>query len=356
VFQGYATFSPELMDLNARFLESERAPEFILFYLQSIDVRFPTMDDAAALQVIARDYEPVLMEKDHLLLRREPHASSSMPAESVLKKEVAFGETIDLRGLTGRCHLLRLDIQYSLAGRLRTVLDAAPPVSAEVEIDSGGTLTGRIVPGMMRSGIIIDPLIVAQADWAWWTTGKSLPRPVALRVLSPESPWMYESRIGVEILRADGIAPPPRPGLETVLLYSLFPTPPAEVISSRPPRRGLVMDREILLLPAPSRMRFDVAPGAHRLTGQFGIVAAALRGSESDGDGFSAILTQPGREDVVLLQRRLDPLHVETDRTMQPMDIRFQVDAPAALWLRADPGARSIADRDGSCWAAISIE
>ncbi len=356
VFQGYACFTADLADRNARFLESGSAPEFVLFHLQTIDSRFPTMDDAAALEVLARDYLPVLRERDLLLLRKSPRSGQREPAELVSWKEAAFGERVDLGELRGACHLLGLDVRATLLGRLWTTLAWAPALKMELELDDGTRFESRIVPGMMRAGVIVDPVIRTHKDWLAWETAQPLRRPVALRVLPPELPWMYERSFGVRIERADSIAPPPRPDLERTLTYSLFPTPPADVVSARPPGRGLLSGEEALLLSASAQLAFDVAPGAHRLTGRFGLSDTQPPGKAADGALFRAVLSRPGQDDVVLFERRLDPIERAEDRRLQSVDLRFEATGPSRLVLRSEAGPKAREGRDKSCWSAIRIE
>jgi hypothetical protein len=343
------------MELNSRFLESDRASEFVLFHLETIDSRLPTMDDALALQVLLRDYRPVLTEKEYLLLHREPGRKQPQPAP-VIEREIAFGEKVDLSGAEGRCHLLRLDVRYSLAGRIRRLVDCAPPLFVEVEIDSGETRKLRIVPGMMRAGVILDPLLSTQYDWIAWHAGEKVARPVALRVLEPESPWMYRDRIGFELLSADGLEPQVRPDLLESFLYSPFETKPVEVHSGGTRTIQQVGEVPVLLVHAPSEMRFDVGAGVHTLTGRFGFLPDATAGPGTDGARFSAVLRDASGDERVVFERFLDPQRVPEDRGLQKTQAQFELDAPASLFLRVDPGPKGDVCRDWTCWTEIRVD
>jgi hypothetical protein len=225
VFQSYATLTPELMELNAGFGRGDQASEFILFAMQTIDGRLPTSEDARLLQVIARDYEPVLVERGCLLLRRVPRPGPPPPARVVLDQEIAFGETLDLSGLEGPCHLLRLDIRYSAWGRIKTVLDQAPAFYVEIEADTPETFRRRVVPDMMRAEVILNPLIRDEGEWTNWYVGRKMRRPLALRIPLPRRPSLYEDSVHVTVFRADEVAPLPNPDLDARLETSLLETP-----------------------------------------------------------------------------------------------------------------------------------
>jgi len=353
VFQSYACLTPGLQELNARFLEGERAPRFLLFSLDAIDWRLPAMDEAQGLQVIARDYEPVLQEKGFLLLRRSPRSGPRDAPGIPSAFEIGFGEWVEVRTKSTECRLLALDIRPTLAGRLRTILDSAPPLWLDLELEGGESLTARIVPAMMREGIIFDPLFRTQADWIAWCAGKSPRRPVRMRARAPDPPWMYERRIGVKILPAGDVAPDPRPGLERTLLYSIFPTSPAAVSSSRPPSRELLRGEEVLALSPASTLTFDIAPGRRKLSGRFGTKPVGRPGAV-----LRAVLVRAGAEERVLLELRQGESPQEP--RLVPFSADFDAEAGARLELRAVPGPQSGPqagpERDAACFSMVRIE
>src|SRR5262249_26589607 len=71
MFQGYGAYTSSLLALNAHYFARETAPEFILFKLQTIDGRYPLLDDAQALLQVIHRYRPVLAERSFLLLQKQ---------------------------------------------------------------------------------------------------------------------------------------------------------------------------------------------------------------------------------------------------------------------------------------------
>src|SRR5205085_8673281 len=47
VIQGYAAYTPKLAAINAAFLRGERAPDNVLFDLQSTDAHYASQEDGA---------------------------------------------------------------------------------------------------------------------------------------------------------------------------------------------------------------------------------------------------------------------------------------------------------------------
>jgi hypothetical protein len=359
VFQGYATLSTRLAELNQSFFQGPGASEYVLFLLESLDHRLPSLDDALALRTIAREYEPVLTEKGYLLLRHAPHAAAPEPPRSDIHREIAFGERLDIRAAPRGCRLVQLDIPYTTWGRWRTFLEQAPAVFADIELDTGEIFRARIVPSMASAGAILDPVLRTYADWEDWCTGGAPPRPVALTILPPESPSMYVGRIGVTILRDDGIVPNPRTDLRADLETSLFATPPIEIRSGAPRRRGVVGDvamRPGLVLHAPSEMRIESPSGQHTLRIEFGFAADAAPEGPSDGAEFSVRLRRRDGSEVVLFRRFLVPNRPPIEWRPEEAEIRFHIGEPASLLLRTDPGPSGDARGDWTAWCSIALE
>jgi hypothetical protein len=358
VFQSYAAFTPKLAELNARFFEGTSAPEYVLFFLRPIDGRLATMADAAALQVVARDYEPILDEKGRLLLRRKADLARTLaegaPRERVLEASVALGERLDLARLPGACHVLALDVRPTVVGSLANLLDAAPELSLEIGLDDGRTRKVRIVPAMMRTGVIFDPAIGNQIDWIAWVEGRKLPRPTSLRVVAPRRAWSWKQRIGVAIDRADDLVPRSHPEIAAGLAYSIFPTAPKEVRSEVDPLRRIVQGREVVTLSADADLVFDVPSGTRRFRGSFGLVGAAIPPLPRGAVAFTVVLARPGEPETELARAIVDSRDTTAGPVLHAFDATAEVASPAKLVLRS----RRATDAPGdlSCWTAISVE
>src|SRR5262249_45675042 len=71
VFQSYSTYTPELLEANARALASAAGPDFLVVRLEPIDERFPMLEDTRAWQEVLYRYRPVTVEKGNLLMERD---------------------------------------------------------------------------------------------------------------------------------------------------------------------------------------------------------------------------------------------------------------------------------------------
>jgi hypothetical protein len=316
--------------------------------------------------VLARDYRPVLVEDGRLLLRHAPRADPPAAPEVLVERTIAFDELVDLERVPGRCQLLALDIRFTLPGRLRTTFLNAPRLLLEVTTDTGLQRRFRVVPAMMRTGVILNPLIVDVDDWVRFGSGGELPRVTSFRLVPTSSPWMFEPRIGLRILRADDMEPrwwstlpsmplavpgePRSPGVQ-----ALFPEPDPvwKIESGEPVRTVTTSTRNVTVVHAPARAWIPVSAGHHRLTGEFGLAPLA-RQPGCDAKISVGIVLADGRSRTTLFERDLDG-HRAEDLKDAPIDVGFDSPSPAWIWLSTrDRG------RDPDCawtwWGRLRVD
>jgi hypothetical protein len=170
VFQGYSAYTPYLLEANACFYRGDRAPEYVLFYLETIDGRLPASDDALAFMELLWRYRPVLVEQSFLLLRRGARAGPVV-GPVVHEQTFRFGEEVPLdRFGTGK-QILALDIRYSLWGKARKFLFRPALLYLRVRLDDGQTRTYRLLPALAREGFLLHPFLEDQQDIRDWYRG-----------------------------------------------------------------------------------------------------------------------------------------------------------------------------------------
>jgi hypothetical protein len=193
VFQSYLTYTRRLLKENADFFESPRAPRFLMIKLQTIDKRFPTMDDGLALTVILRRYRYLFTEDSYLLFERRRGETSRPRAyhPPAMEKTVQIGERVDIQDIPGIVQTLALDVDYTIPGRIRKMLFRAPSLWIKVETDTGESLKYRIIPSMTESQFIFNPFLKDRQTLNDWLSGATTPRIVAFRVVAEPGEEMY---------------------------------------------------------------------------------------------------------------------------------------------------------------------
>jgi len=357
VFQSYSAYTPKLQELNARALSSARAPEFVLMGGRSIDVRLPTLDDAALLQVLLRDYEAVLEEKEYLLLRRSPDAGAPAPERPVLfDGQVALGDPIDLRGLQGDCLLLEVEMPLTPKGRLLSFLYQAPRAAIEIVLVDGARYRFRLVPEMTAGGAILYPVLGKHEDWVRWYAGEALPRATWMRLVAEEGcESLYADTAHVRILRADDLAPPGDSQVRVRLLGGTFDPIPAAIESPGGVYRELADDQPVLVVHPPGEVRFELQPGSYAMTGSYGFVRRAYERGKTDGASFRIVLRPQSGGERTLFHEDLDPMHVEEHRGTHPFQLKVESGEPATLVLLTGPGPARDFTRDWCFWGRVQL-
>jgi hypothetical protein len=130
--------------------------------------------------------------------------------------------------------------------------------------------------------------------------------------------------------------------------YPMLITMPTEVDAPTPPVRRRIDGRMALVVPAGSRVVYDLAPGTSRLRGLYGIPPNAWETGPTVS--LKVTLESDGKEDV-LFERALAPSTRDEDRGSHALDIELPVDASGRLVLSsAASGANA-----WSFWSALAL-
>jgi len=182
VFQGFSAYTPALQKLNSDFYASTNAPELVLWRFETLDHRFPTLDEGIVLLTMLRDYLPVTRQDDFVLWKRKEKAGLPFQFSDLPQTTSPLGEWVSLPDVP---IWLKLDLQSDWLERMREFFYQATMPVIEIRLADGSTKSYQLTPGSARSGFIINPLFNTTADAALTALGKITPRRVtAMRVLA----------------------------------------------------------------------------------------------------------------------------------------------------------------------------
>jgi hypothetical protein len=158
VFQSYMAYTPRLARENAAFLAGDGAPRWLLFNPESIDNRFPAIDDAALWPQLLTLYQPAGQVDRFLLLERRttPRPWRLVPlggADAVTDSPIAVPPT------GGGPIWARIDVAETPAERLTTALFAAPYLYVDVVFVTNAVWRARLVPAIARDGFLLSPVV-----------------------------------------------------------------------------------------------------------------------------------------------------------------------------------------------------
>lgn len=154
VFQSYSAYTPELQSLNTAFFESDRAPEFVLWRIRTIDERYPTIDDGSVVLRIMDAYTPVVREQGFVLWRRRVPAPYSLAEPR--EQTAAFDQWIPV---PAEPTWATIELRPSAWGTLKNFLWSYPIIMCDMRLDNGWTVLNRLLPGNAQYGFVLSPLL-----------------------------------------------------------------------------------------------------------------------------------------------------------------------------------------------------
>lgn len=208
-FQSYQAVTPYLANINyEHLLKKETAPDNIFFRVETIDGRFPSLDDGISWKGFLSLYEPTgWTKKGGFLILKRNDAS----------RELALRDTRTVDGRLGReifnpyengYVFLKLNLRKSFLGRLISVVYKTDPVRIRIRLKNGQERMFRIIPLMSESGFLLSPLIEnAQAfcnlyETDYFDKSGSGSRVRSLTII-PDSPYQYSDSFSVTFEQLD---------------------------------------------------------------------------------------------------------------------------------------------------------
>ncbi len=160
VFQGYSAYTPSLIRRNEQHLRGSAAPDHIVFDLDPIDDRFPTLDDGLSWPAMLDNYRvaEVANGRVHLVRNPEPLRTQSRftPLETF---SAQLGQEVALPSSTGPI-FAQIDVDPTLYGRLIQTAYKLPQLTLILVTIDGRRVAYEVVANMMKTGFFISPLIV----------------------------------------------------------------------------------------------------------------------------------------------------------------------------------------------------
>ena len=170
VIQSYAAYTPALLEMNARHLQGPRSPDHILFRVEPIDGRLPSLDDGLSWPVLLTRYATKDAIGAFVHLARRESGSASPSFETVYQGVHHFNEDIGIP--PGADPVFgELDVAPNLWGRLMDGLFKRPQINIRLALVDGRTATYRFVSGMGRTPFLISPLVTDNRDFVLLSSG-----------------------------------------------------------------------------------------------------------------------------------------------------------------------------------------
>ena len=360
VIQSYATFTPALAQLNGEFLASDRAPDFFLTRVETIDSRLLSMDDAQVLQLLPYRYEYLLSEKGFLLWKRLPAAfDATRYAPKFIRTETAeVNREFKIKDLKEKSLWVKINLELSLLGKIRSFLYKPAQVMLNVA-DGGGSNRDYLMPlPMGRNGFILSPIINDTVDYMYYASAKPYrwADSLTLKIADADTKY-FAATASIELSELPPLASTgenyfPK-GMDK--MFSMFRTPPIAFESQTGFSAAKIDNRDVAIMHAPSLMTFVMPNGAKTISGSFGLMAATYtNGGKTNGARF-IVYWSNGSERKDLFQQFLNPLEVTADRGLHSFSVDLTGLSGGLLFLEVHPGPYNDIGWDWTGWTDIYI-
>ncbi|QEX25039.1 membrane protein [Hypericibacter adhaerens] len=154
--QSHAAYTPALADADRAYL-LERGPDNVIFRIEPIDARYPSLEDGSSWPVLLGDYRLDKAAGDYLYLRRRDDVSAP-DLRPVSEGACRFDEPIGLPD-SDKPLFLKIGLRKTLLGQLASLLFRVPAIMITAELENGETRQYRLIPGMTEAGFIVSPLV-----------------------------------------------------------------------------------------------------------------------------------------------------------------------------------------------------
>lgn len=172
VTQSYSAYTPELAELNLRHLQDANAPDNIVFRLEPIDGRLPSLEDGLSWPTLINDYSVRKLERQSAYLQKRTTLNNSSPpagddfynGRHKLGQEVTLPESSDPL-------FANIDIQPTFPGRILSALFKPPELHITMRLRDGRVANYRVISNMMKTDFLITPLVKYTEEFALLAAG-----------------------------------------------------------------------------------------------------------------------------------------------------------------------------------------
>lgn len=162
IFQSYSSYTPLLLEINKSHIVNN-PPDFVLMNIQTIDNRYPLLDDSLWIREVFDNYVPKAVEKGFVLFEKKKGDATSQKLTDEVVHHTSLGQDIAIQK-NNKFSYLKLDVQYSKLGKIRALFFKPPEIYISVKLREGGEKKFRIIPGMAEEPFLLSPLIETNTD------------------------------------------------------------------------------------------------------------------------------------------------------------------------------------------------
>ena len=163
IFQSYSVFTPKMAEKNKKYLLGDNRPDHLIFKIEPIDERIPSLEDGISWPVLLSHYQPDQLINDFLLLRKK--ISNQQAHLLSIKKEQHFiGEMVNVPAINQPI-FAEIELKPTVWGLLAIWFFKPQQLHVTFELKNGTKKQFRLIANMAKSGFLLSPLIEETAEF-----------------------------------------------------------------------------------------------------------------------------------------------------------------------------------------------
>ncbi|WP_147288319.1 hypothetical protein [Legionella gratiana] len=165
VLQSYSAYTPSLAQIDKMHLLSKKSPDHLIFKLETIDSRIPSLENGPSWPIFLSYYQPSTLKNDYLYLHRRSSQVEIPKAKNIHESVYSLGETVFVPDISAPV-LAEIYMEQSIFGKLMNVLYKPSQLQIVLHLKNGTTKSYRIIPEMAKSEFLISPLVEYTAEFS----------------------------------------------------------------------------------------------------------------------------------------------------------------------------------------------
>lgn len=170
IIQSYSAYTPKLAQLNEQHLRGNSAPDNVLFRVQPIDGRLPSLEDGLSWPALFDNYAVIRLDNDLAYLREKQTIKGNSTFDVIYEGTLKTGEEAVLPTTSAPIYA-RIDLKPTLLGKLLGIVFKPPQLKMTLKLKDGMSKDYRVLSNMMNSGFFISPLVDNTKDFVVLATG-----------------------------------------------------------------------------------------------------------------------------------------------------------------------------------------
>lgn len=157
IFQSYSVFTSSLAEDNKQHLLERQSPDHIIFKIEPIDGRVPSLEDGASWPLLLTHYKPTKLHNGFLFL--DKRNAIFQEKELLLSSEHhILGEFVNVPEQK-KPVFATIELQPTIWGKLATIFFKSNQLQIILQLKNGTMRHYRLIASMAKSDFLLSPLI-----------------------------------------------------------------------------------------------------------------------------------------------------------------------------------------------------